>query len=209
MRLLRAQHCLIALIFISFLACMIITIGFTSDTDILALLFGESKDEKDSSGQLEGLMSDRLKTYVVISNSTSKSGNLNQYFNASQIRRFVKGRHMANKSASFPSFSSKPIRVNDAFDSGRKAELPALNYNIHLFYYPWYGSPEVNGRYLHWNHRYLPHWKPEVSARFPSGRHQPPEGIGATFYPRLGPYSSSDPQVIENHMQQIQRTGAG
>ena len=29
----------------------------------------------------------------------------------------------------------------------------ALNYNIHLFYYPWYGTPEVDGEYLHWNHQ--------------------------------------------------------
>ena len=87
--------------------------------------------------------------------------------------------------------------------------LPEPNYNVHVFYYPWYASPAVDGRYMHWNHRILPHWKPEVSAQYPSGHHTPPEDIGASFYPRLGPYSSRDPFAINDHMRQIRSSGAG
>ena len=57
------------------------------------------------------------------------------------------------------------------------------NYCIHAFYYMWYGSPEFDGRYLHWNHRYLPHWQQSVTNRHPKGRHIPPDDIGANFYP--------------------------
>ena len=26
------------------------------------------------------------------------------------------------------------------------------NSRIHIFYYGWYGTPEVNEEYMHWNH---------------------------------------------------------
>jgi glycoprotein endo-alpha-1,2-mannosidase len=45
-----------------------------------------------------------------------------------------------------------------------------LNYNIHIFYYPWYGNPEHdNGSYLHWNHEYLPHWNPVEAQKWQKG----------------------------------------
>lgn len=31
----------------------------------------------------------------------------------------------------------------------------------------------------------------------------PPNQMSTSFYPKLGPYSSSDTEVIENHMKQI------
>ena len=84
------------------------------------------------------------------------------------------------------------------------------NYDVHIFYYPWYGNPTYDGVYLHWNHPVLPHWKLEISARYPIGRrHQPPDEIGSSFYPQLGPYSSRDPNVIADHMRQIRQSGAG
>ena len=30
-----------------------------------------------------------------------------------------------------------------------------LNTNVHIFYYGWYGTPAVDGEWVHWNHRYL------------------------------------------------------
>ena len=77
------------------------------------------------------------------------------------------------------------------------------------FYYPWYGRPAVDGRWLHWNHEYLPHWEPRITARFPKGRHSPPDDIGSTYYPELGAYSSRDHGVIESHMQQLASAGIG
>ncbi|XP_041351492.1 glycoprotein endo-alpha-1,2-mannosidase-like [Gigantopelta aegis] len=84
-----------------------------------------------------------------------------------------------------------------------------INYNVHVFYYPWYGNPENDGRYFHWNHHYIPHWNKMESIKWPLGLHKPPEDIGANYYPLLGLYSSGDPKVVKAHMAQIQSTGAG
>ena len=89
------------------------------------------------------------------------------------------------------------------------ADGVSVSYDVHTFYYPWYGNPATDGSYLHWNHIYLPHWDKKENARWPSGRHTPPEDIGATFYPKLGPYSSRDNDVMHNHMQQIRSAGIG
>ncbi|CAE8620645.1 unnamed protein product, partial [Polarella glacialis] len=31
---------------------------------------------------------------------------------------------------------------------------------VHAAFYLWYGNPEVDGRWIHWNHKVLPHWEP-------------------------------------------------
>ena len=88
-------------------------------------------------------------------------------------------------------------------------ETLEINYNVHIFYYPWYGNPENDGQYLHWNHHYVPHWKKMESIKWPQGQHRPPEDIAANYYPLLGLYSSGDPQVVEAHMAQIRSTAVG
>lgn len=102
-----------------------------------------------------------------------------------------------------------PIPVLSSPSHKNEMNYPTSNYDVHLFYYPWYGSPNIDGKYLHWNHRYLRHWQPKEAEKWPDGRHEPPNDIGANFYPRLGPYSSRDPIVLEDHMRQIKSTGAG
>ncbi|XP_053566529.1 glycoprotein endo-alpha-1,2-mannosidase [Bombina bombina] len=87
--------------------------------------------------------------------------------------------------------------------------LPSPNFNIHVFYYTWYGSPQFNDKYIHWNHPLLKHWDTKVANSFPTGRHNPPDDVGADFYPELGPYSSRDPSVIEAHMKQIRSASIG
>lgn len=87
--------------------------------------------------------------------------------------------------------------------------FPAPNYCMHAFYYAWYGSIETDGRYMHWNHRYLPHWKESITKKYPQGRHVPPDDIGASFYPELGCYSSQDRTVIEAHMRWLSEAGLG
>ena len=89
------------------------------------------------------------------------------------------------------------------------ADSDAMNYNVHVFYYPWYGNPTVDGQYIHWNHEIVPHWRASVAEHYPTGWHSAPDDIGAKFYPRLGPYSSRDPAVIDSHMKQIRSSGAG
>ncbi|CAD5111658.1 unnamed protein product [Dimorphilus gyrociliatus] len=83
------------------------------------------------------------------------------------------------------------------------------NYNVHIFYYPWYGTPGVDKKWLHWNHPYLEHWNKIEQKKWPTGRHSPPDDLGSTFYPKLGPYSSKNETIINNHMEQIKKAGVG
>ncbi|CAH2222080.1 glyco endo-alpha-1,2-mannosidase [Pelobates cultripes] len=82
-------------------------------------------------------------------------------------------------------------------------------YDLHIFYYMWYGNPKFDGNYIHWDHVMVPHWDPKISASYPKGRHSPPEDIGSSFYPELGPYSSKDPEVLEEHMKQLRAAAIG
>ncbi|HEX30581.1 TPA: hypothetical protein ENG04_10925, partial [Candidatus Poribacteria bacterium] len=51
------------------------------------------------------------------------------------------------------------------------------------FYYPWYGNPQVSGRWVHW-----------------SGMDQEKKEIASsTHYPTLGPYDSHDPKLCDQH----------
>jgi len=82
-----------------------------------------------------------------------------------------------------------------------------LNYNVHIFYYSWFGNPEGDGEYYHWNHPIVPHWVDTSwndAGAYPGG-----EDIGANYYPQLGCYSSNDPQIIDLHMEQIRDAGIG
>ncbi|GAA2516180.1 hypothetical protein GCM10010423_04570 [Streptomyces levis] len=82
----------------------------------------------------------------------------------------------------------------DAFTLGTRPTAGALSDDVHLFYYPWYGSPAVNGSWRHWQ----------------QGGHTPPDGLGADFYPALGPYDSGDfDGAVARHMEWIARSGAG
>jgi glycoprotein endo-alpha-1,2-mannosidase len=60
-----------------------------------------------------------------------------------------------------------------------------------VFYYPWYGTPEHDGAYVHWQQRGF----------------RPPASIASAFYPARGPYSSGDPAVLRAHMAQIALAG--
>jgi hypothetical protein len=75
------------------------------------------------------------------------------------------------------------------------AQPPAgLSPNVQLFYYPWYGSPAVNGSFRHW----------------PQGGHTPPNDIGANLYPTRGAYDSGDfAGVVAQHMAWVRQSGAG
>ncbi len=59
------------------------------------------------------------------------------------------------------------------------------------FYYPWYGTPEVTGRWAHWNGVDLERRDIASSTHFPVG----------------GPYDSHDPTVIDRHIEQAQAAG--
>ncbi|TKR62862.1 hypothetical protein L596_026769 [Steinernema carpocapsae] len=78
--------------------------------------------------------------------------------------------------------------------------------SIQIFYYPWYASAETDGKWAHWNHKYIPHWSKTSDGKLPPD-HIPPTDIGSNFYPQLGPYSSGDPMIIERHMKWIAAAG--
>jgi glycoprotein endo-alpha-1,2-mannosidase len=60
-----------------------------------------------------------------------------------------------------------------------------------IFYYPWYGTPQRDGSYLHWD----------------QNGHIPPLDLASSYYPARGPYSGSDPAVVRAQMRDI--AGAG
>lgn len=98
--------------------------------------------------------------------------------------------------------NAKPILSNSGPDG-------TIFYDVHIFYYAWYGNPQMDGKYIHWDHILVPHWDPKIASSYPRGRHMPPEDIGSSFYPELSPYSSRDPDVLESHMEQIGSSAAG
>ena len=72
-----------------------------------------------------------------------------------------------------------------------------------------YGNPEEDASYLHWNHEYIPNWDKNDKKIYPTGKHQPPDDLGANFYPQLGCYSSKSAAVVDQHMQWIREAGVG
>ena len=72
---------------------------------------------------------------------------------------------------------------------------------LHAFYYPWYGTPELDGEFIHWRHDVL---GDSVEFTYPGG-----DDIGADFYPEGGCYSSGDPAVLRRQMRQLRRARIG
>ena len=80
----------------------------------------------------------------------------------------------------------------------------------HAFYYLWYGTPTTDGKWLHWDHAVLPHWTKKVRRQYKhleNYTHEPPSRLHAPFYPAAGPYSSSDPQLLDAHFSQLRDAG--
>ena len=82
-----------------------------------------------------------------------------------------------------------------------------LNYNLHTFYYAWYGNNKIDGKQRHWNHEVLPHWSNKEWDNYPD--FQGGKDIGANFYPELGNYSSNDTNIVQKHMEMIAQAGIG
>ena len=68
-----------------------------------------------------------------------------------------------------------------------------LSYKVAAFYYPWYGNPEIDGKWIHWT----------------QNNHLPPNDIAADYFPALGAYSSNDPAVVTQHMKWLRQAGIG
>lgn len=102
--------------------------------------------------------------------------------------------------------------VSTAAASSTKPFNSSLSSRVHTFYYAWYGNPQNDGRWYHWNHEYLRNWDKKDRRKFPQEglRHQPEKGdVGASFFPQLGAYSSKDPSVIDEHMKMMRTAKIG
>ena len=86
---------------------------------------------------------------------------------------------------------TEPVSTPDA--SLPPVEGPEPSYQVGAFYYPWYGNPETDGEWIHWNDNY----------------HTPPTDITSDYYPALGAYSSNDPMVVAQHMAWLRQAGVG
>ena len=64
---------------------------------------------------------------------------------------------------------------------------------VAAFYYPWYGNPEMDSKWIHWE----------------EGGKNPPMAISSDYYPVLGAYSSADPQVVAQHFAWLRAAGVG
>eukprot|EP00605_Chrysophyceae_sp_TOSAG23-4_P001930 GSChrysophyteH1.ASY1.ANO1.2133.1 assembled CDS len=88
-------------------------------------------------------------------------------------------------------------------------DLALLPRGAHAFMYLWYGEPDTDGVYKHWNHDILPHWEERVNKAYPNvgKRFNPPHDIHSPFYPLHGPYSSQNPAVIKRQFDELLSAG--
>jgi glycoprotein endo-alpha-1,2-mannosidase len=63
--------------------------------------------------------------------------------------------------------------------------------SVSIFYYPWYGTPGLDGGYEMWS----------------QNGHFPPQDIYSPFFPARGVYSSSNPKLVDNQLAEIARAG--
>ena len=87
---------------------------------------------------------------------------------------------------SLPSPDSRPTALATVTPTPIAVGDPPSD-RVTAFYYGWYGTPAVDGRWRHWA----------------QGGHTPPDDLGAAFRPSIGPYSSHDPAVLAAHMQDL------
>ena len=98
---------------------------------------------------------------------------------------------------SVPTETSTPLAASKSATPEIKASATPVennpSYKVAVFYYPWYGNPETDGKWIHWA----------------QNNHLPPDDIGADYFPALGAYSSNDPAVVEQHMKWLRQAGIG
>lgn len=75
-------------------------------------------------------------------------------------------------------------------DTGREVRVPGKPRTT-IFYYPWWGTPQHDGEFVHWSQNGA----------------EPPHRIASAFYPARGLYSSRDASVLRAHMDDIHRSG--
>jgi hypothetical protein len=107
---------------------------------------------------------------------------------------------VANVSSGLDEWRALSSRPSPIPPTAALAKQPAVAPGLHIFYYAWYATPVVDGKWVHWNHEVLADWdakRKNIAYNPPVGsKHKPEEGdIGSNFYPAIGPYSSKNATV--------------
>ena len=197
---------------------MILGITLVTDSDFP---FGSYKSDKPKERiKPSNSIQDRLGKYsTIFENIKPQPGNVvnEKHRDNNEVHPLPGPQNPRLNLTTFDMWNKNRLKKRDNAESTKEEDVdtiqgekfPKPNYNVHVFYYPWYGNPETDGQYLHWNHQYIQHWDQNEAKKWPHGQHKPPDDIGAQFYPELGPYSSRKVEVMEEHMKQIRSAGVG
>jgi len=79
--------------------------------------------------------------------------------------------------------------------------------SVHAAFYLWYGNPEADGRWLHWDHPVLPHWDPQVDAKHKKFNWAPPEELHSPYFPQRGAYSVRDNATLQAQFRELAEAG--
>jgi len=92
--------------------------------------------------------------------------------------------------------------VATLFDAGAAQGDPAQKPVVLAFYHPWYGTPwGPSGKWKQWNsYKFPDRYQPE---KIVAGKHQ----IASGAYPLIGPYDTSDPEIVRWHFRLAKAAG--
>jgi glycoprotein endo-alpha-1,2-mannosidase len=81
--------------------------------------------------------------------------------------------------------------------------------SVHAAFYLWYGTPQIDGKWMHWDHPTLPHWSHQVRERYPPAGtpFEPPDRPHSPFYPERGLYSSQDNATLRAQFSELAAAG--
>eukprot|EP00927_Polykrikos_kofoidii_P017967 TRINITY_DN18250_c0_g1_i1.p1 TRINITY_DN18250_c0_g1~~TRINITY_DN18250_c0_g1_i1.p1 ORF type:complete len:401 (+),score=50.35 TRINITY_DN18250_c0_g1_i1:101-1303(+) len=78
---------------------------------------------------------------------------------------------------------------------------------VHAAFYLWYGNPEIDGRWLHWDHKVLPHWDPVIDRQHDKFHWRPPDEHHAPFRPKRGLFSARNNETLRGNFQDLKAAG--
>ncbi len=87
----------------------------------------------------------------------------------------------------------RPGTATEAPDLGTQPAGGEASDRVLGLYQAWYASPEYDDRWWVWD----------------GGGSSPPDDICCDYYPALGPYSSNDPEVLDQHFAWFEQAGIG
>ena len=70
----------------------------------------------------------------------------------------LKGHVDATEVASSPAVAAEAVRATASAAASAPQSRPLVSPRVATFYYPWYGTPAVDGKWAHWDHPQIEHW---------------------------------------------------